>query len=136
MGESRLAVFVSLLFLSGTALAQSYPAKPVQFVVPYPPGGSNDVLARALAPRLSAKLGQPVLVDNRGGAGGVIGADALSKAPADGYTIGIISSSFTTSAAVQARLPFDPVKSFSAVALIGRGPLVLVVSPKVPARTP
>jgi tripartite-type tricarboxylate transporter receptor subunit TctC len=136
MGSLRALVPASFLFACAVALGQGYPSKPVQFVVPYPPGGSNDVLARALAPRLSAKLGQPVLVDNRGGAGGVIGADALSKAPADGYTIGIISSSFTTSAAVQARLPFDPVKSFSAVALIGRGPLVLVVSPKVPARTP
>jgi tripartite-type tricarboxylate transporter receptor subunit TctC len=136
MGESRLAVFASFLFLCGTALAQGYPAKPVQFIVPYPPGGSNDVLARALAPRLAAKLGQPVVVDNRAGAGGMIGAEAASKAPPDGYTIAIISSSFTTSAASQARLPFDPVASFAPVALIGRGPLVLVVSPKVQARTP
>src|SRR5436190_24037931 len=105
MGNSCLAALLGIFFLSSPALGQGYPSRPVQFIVPYPPGGSNDVLARAVAPRLSARLGQPVVIDNRGGAGGVIGAEALSKAPADGYTIGIISSSFTTSAAVQARLP-------------------------------
>ena len=135
MGKCCLAVFAGILFFT-TAFGQGYPSKPVQFIVPYPPGGSNDVLARAVAPRLSARLGQPVVVENRGGAGGLIGAESLSKAPADGYTIGIISSSFTTSAAVQARLPFDPLKGFSPVALIGRGPLVLVVAPKVPASSP
>jgi tripartite-type tricarboxylate transporter receptor subunit TctC len=129
-------IFLTFLFVCASAFAQGFPSRPIQFIVPYPPGGSNDVLGRALATRLASKFGQPVVVENRGGGGGVIGADALAKAPADGYTIGIISSSFTTSAAVQPRLPFDPVKSFSPVALIGRGPLVLVVAQKVPARTP
>jgi len=135
MGKRCLAVFTGILFFT-TAFGQGYPSKPVQFIVPYPPGGSHDVLGRALATRLASRLGQSVVVENRGGGGGVIGADALAKAPADGYAIGIISSSFTTSAAVQPKLPFDPVTSFTPVALIGRGPLVLVVSDKVAARTP
>src|SRR5580765_337845 len=97
-------IFLTLLFVCASAFAQGYPSKPVQFIVPYPPGGSNDVLGRALATRLASRFGQAVVVENRGGGGGVIGADALAKAPADGYTIGIISSSFTTSAAVQPRL--------------------------------
>ncbi|MFL6572459.1 MAG: tripartite tricarboxylate transporter substrate binding protein [Burkholderiales bacterium] len=113
----------------------AFPDKPVQFIVPYPPGGSNDILARALGKKLAEGLGKPVLIDNRAGAGGSIGADLAAKAAPDGHTIAIVSSSFTTNAAVQARLPFDPVKSFTPVALVGRGPLVLVVSNGVPAKT-
>lgn len=126
----------ALFFLLCASLSvAAFPDKPVQFIVPYPPGGSNDILARALGKKLAEGLGKPVLIDNRAGAGGSIGADLAAKAAPDGHTIAIVSSSFTTNAAVQARLPFDPVKSFTPVALVGRGPLVLVVSNGVPAKT-
>jgi tripartite-type tricarboxylate transporter receptor subunit TctC len=126
----------ALFFLLCAALSvAAFPDKPVQFIVPYPPGGSNDILARALGKNLAEGLGKPVVIDNRAGAGGSIGADLAAKATPDGHTIAIVSSSFTTNAAVQVRLPFDPVKSFTPVALVGRGPLVLVVSNGVPAKT-
>ena len=126
----------ALFFLLCAALSvAAFPDKPVQFIVPYPPGGSNDILARAVGKKLAESLGKPVLIDNRAGAGGSIGAELAAKAAPDGHTIAIVSSSFTTNAAVQARLPFDPVKSFTPVALVGRGPLVLVVSNGVPAKT-
>jgi tripartite-type tricarboxylate transporter receptor subunit TctC len=126
----------ALFFLLCAAFSvQAFPEKPIQFIVPYPPGGSNDILARALGKKLAEGLGKPVVIDNRAGAGGAIGAELAAKAAPDGHTIAIVSSSFTTNAAVQARLPFDPVKSFTPVALVGRGPLVLVVSNGVPAKT-
>jgi tripartite-type tricarboxylate transporter receptor subunit TctC len=108
----------------------------VQFIVPYPPGGSNDIFARALGRKLADAFGQPVVIDNRPGAGGSVGAGLAAKAPPDGHTIVIVSSSFTTNAAVQASAPFDPVNSFTPVAMVGKGPLLLAVSQKVPAATP
>jgi tripartite-type tricarboxylate transporter receptor subunit TctC len=132
-----------LALACGPALAQgtygtyvTYPSKPVQFIVTSPPGGSNDVFARAIARRLSDAFGKPVVVENRAGATGSIGAAYVAKAPADGYALLMISSSFTTSAAIQPDAPFDAVKSFSAVAMIGKGPLILAVSPKLPVKTP
>ena len=129
---------MSILALAcGPALAQGvYPSKPVQFIVTSPPGGSNDIFARAIAKRLSDAFGKPVLVENRAGATGSIGAAFVAKAPADGHTLLMISSSFTTSAAIQPNAPFDAVKSFAAVAMIGKGPLILAVSPALPAKTP
>jgi tripartite-type tricarboxylate transporter receptor subunit TctC len=117
-------------------LAQAFPERPIQFIVTAPPGGSNDIFARAIARRLGEPLGKPVIVDNRAGATGSIGAALVAKAPPDGHTLLMISSSFTTSAAIQTKLPFDPVKSFAAVAMVGKGPLLLAVAPSVPARTP
>jgi tripartite-type tricarboxylate transporter receptor subunit TctC len=121
----------------GSAQAQGpFPSRPIQFVVTSPPGGSNDIFARAIAKRLSDALGKPVLVENRAGATGSIGAAFVAKAPADGHTLLMISSSFTTSAAIQPNAPFDAVKTFAAVAMIGKGPLILAVSPALPAKTP
>jgi tripartite-type tricarboxylate transporter receptor subunit TctC len=134
------ALVVSALALPAPARAQNaaagFPSRPIQLVVPYPPGGSNDIFARAIGKRLSDAFGKPVVVDNRPGASGSIGAGFVAKAPADGHTIAVVSSSFTTNAAIQANLSFDAVKSFSAVAMLGKGPLVLALSPAVPARTP
>ena len=111
------AVALATLAFCAPALAQSapsaYPAKAIQLVVPYPPGGSNDIFARAIGKRLAEALGKPVIVDNRAGAGGSIGATFVAKAPADGYTIAVVSSSFTTNAAIQPSMPFDAVKSFA-----------------------
>ena len=113
----------------------SFPWKSIQFVVTSPPGGSNDVFARAIAKRLSVAFAMPVIVDNRSGATGSIGAALVAKALPDGHTILMISSSFTTSAAIQTNMPFDPVQSFAPVAMIGKGPLLLAVSPALPVKT-
>lgn len=125
----------TLLALPSVAAAQaSWPARPVRVVVPFSPGGSNDVLARALAERLGAGFGQPFVVENRGGAGGAIGADQVAKSPPDGYTLLFMSSSLTTNAAVQ-RLPYDPVADFTPVAQAAVAPMIVTVGKDGPART-
>jgi len=128
--------FFLFCFLCASFPAGAFPDKPIQFIVTSPPGGSNDIFARAIARRLGEPLGKPVIVDNRAGATGSIGAALVAKAPPDGHTLLMISSSFTTSAAIQAKQPFDPVKSFAAVAMVGKGPLLLAVAPSVPAKSP
>jgi len=111
------------------------PSKPATLLWPSPPGGSNDTLARALGKKLSDAWGQPVIVENKPGAGGSIGAAIVNKAAPDGYTIMLLSSSFTTGAAIQPNWPFDPVKGFTPIAMVARGPMVLTVSNQVPAKT-
>jgi tripartite-type tricarboxylate transporter receptor subunit TctC len=112
-----------------------YPAKPVTMVVPYPPGGSNATFARVLGKRLSEAWKLPVIVENRAGAGGSIGAAYVSKAAPDGYTLCLLSSSFTTNAAIQTHLPFDPVSGFAPVGMVAKGPMLLTVANHVPAKT-
>lgn len=112
----------------GGAADARFPSKPLQIIVPYPPGGSNDKLARLIGQQLARKFGQPVVVDNRPGASGMIGAAALAKSTPDGHTLALVSSSFATSAAVQSKLPFDPLKDFEPVARISSDSLVLLVS--------
>ena len=103
-----LATLLGAVPFGAVALAQeAWPSRPITVVVPYPAGGSNDVFARAVGRRLSEVLGQPVLIDNKPGAGGTLGTGIVAKAPADGYTLAAVSSSFVTNAAVQPRLPFD-----------------------------
>jgi tripartite-type tricarboxylate transporter receptor subunit TctC len=117
------------------AIAQpAYPSKPIRFLVGAPAGGSNDIFARAIGQRLNESLGQPVVVENRAGASQMIAADLTAKAPPDGYTMYISSTTYTTSAAIQPKLPFDPVNDLTGVTLLGRGPMVLVVHPSVPAK--
>jgi len=127
------------LFVPGTIFVaqaqQKFPAKPVTLVVPYPPGGSNDTFARELGKKLSDAWKVPVIIDNRPGAGGNIGANFVSHANPDGYTLCLLSSSFTTNAAIQPNLPFDPVSGFSPVAMVARGPMILTVANHVPAKT-
>jgi tripartite-type tricarboxylate transporter receptor subunit TctC len=136
----RLGLAAVFALACGPALGQGgypgYPSRPLQFVVPYPPGGSNDIFARALGKRLAESLGQPVVIDNRPGAGGSVGAATAAKAAPDGHTLLIVSSSFTTNAAVQANLPFDPANGFTPVAMVGKGPLILAVALQLPAKTP
>ncbi len=121
--------------LPGLATAQSaWPSRAVRMVVPFPPGGSNDVLGRALSERLGAQLGQPFVVENRGGAGGAIGADQVAKSAPDGYTLLFMSSSLTTNAAVQ-RLPYDPVADFTPIAQAAVAPMIVTVGRDSPART-
>jgi tripartite-type tricarboxylate transporter receptor subunit TctC len=115
------------------AQAAGWPDRPVRVVVPFPPGGSNDVVARPLAERLQAKLGQPFVIENRGGAGGAIGAAQVAQAPADGYTLMVTSSSFATTAVVQ-KPAWDAEGSFDAIAVLARAPFFIMVNPSLPVR--
>lgn len=116
------------LALLPAAHAQVAVPKTIRIVVPFAPGGSNDVIARALAGPLAARLGTTVIVENRAGAAGVVGSDFVAKAPKDGSVLLLTSSSFLTAAATQAQLPYDPVAAFAPVAMVGRGPMLLAVS--------
>ncbi len=134
MKISCISVLVFAVSLSaGSALAQvddtaRYPSKPVHLVIPFAPGGGNDILGRFVGQKLSERMGQPFVADNRIGGDGIIGTDFVAKSPADGYTLVVASSSYTTNAAVH-KLPFDPVKSLMAIALLGKGPIIIAVSP-------
>jgi tripartite-type tricarboxylate transporter receptor subunit TctC len=134
MKRTVLALAAAALCAS-VAIAKDFPAKPVTLVVPYPPGGSNDTFARELGKKLGDAWKMSVIVDNRPGAGGSIGAAVVSRAAPDGYTLCLLSSSFTTNAAIQTNLPFDPVAGFSPVAMVAKGPMLLTVANHVPART-
>ena len=129
------AVAVSLLTLVACpAQAQQYPAKPVRVIVPFAPGGGSDITARQFSNKLSEYLGQQFVVDNRGGAGGLIGMEMTARAPADGYTIMMMSGSFSATSAVQ-RPAFDPINSIVAVAEFGYTPFVLAVHPSLPPKS-
>jgi tripartite-type tricarboxylate transporter receptor subunit TctC len=128
------ALAVLLLSTCPPAAAQAYPAKPVRLVVPYPPGGSNDVLTRITAQAMAPGLGQPVVVDNRAGAGGMIGADHVAKSPPDGYTLVNVQASFTANAALRPKMAYDPLSDFAYVGMMARGPLLAVVHPSLPVR--
>jgi tripartite-type tricarboxylate transporter receptor subunit TctC len=125
-----------IAFAGPLAQAQDYPSKPIHIIVPLPPGGSNDVLARLLGSKLSETFGQPVVVDNRPGAAGNIATDYLAKSPADGYTIGIApNQTVAVNPVLYPKLPFDVVKDLEGVTMLGRVPMVLVVSPRIAARS-
>ncbi|HEY2229949.1 MAG TPA: tripartite tricarboxylate transporter substrate binding protein [Xanthobacteraceae bacterium] len=123
-----------LLALSTSVAAQEYPTKPVRLIIPFPPGGSNDVVGRMIATQLSDRLGKQVVVDNRGGAGGVIGTEVAANAPPDGYTLLIISIAHSVSPWLY-KLQYDPIKSFVPVAILASGPNVLVVHPDLPVHS-
>ena len=126
---------VALFALVGTAFAQ-FPDRPVKVVAPSTPGDAPDIIARALADKLGAALGQPVVVENRPGAGGVVGSEFVAKAPADGYTLIMGNAgSHGINAALYPKLPYDPVRDFAPVALVATSPNVMVVNPSVPATT-
>ncbi|MBI3513622.1 MAG: tripartite tricarboxylate transporter substrate binding protein [Proteobacteria bacterium] len=135
----RLAAGVLTLLVAAAApavAADDWPTRPVRLIVPFPPGGGSDVVARAVAARLGEALGQPVWIDNRPGAGGTLGADLVAHATPDGYTIGLATSSTHPAAVVlQKTVPYDPVTGFAPVALIGTTPYVLIASPQLPAAT-
>jgi tripartite-type tricarboxylate transporter receptor subunit TctC len=127
-----IAAFVALF--AESALAQVYPSKPIHLIVPFAAGGGNDNVARLVGKRLADSLGQPVLIDNRPGAGGVVGAELAAKAAPDGYTLflgGVGSHAINPS--LHDKLPYDPIRDFAPVALLAQAPLVLVVHPSVPA---
>src|SRR5215203_125473 len=124
-----------LLALTTAAAAQEYPTKPIRMIIPFPPGGSNDVVGRLFATHLSERLGKQVIVDNRGaGAGGIVGTEVVANSPHDGYTIGIISLAHAVNPWLY-KLPYDPIKGFTPVAQLGSGPNVLVVNPELPVHS-
>jgi tripartite-type tricarboxylate transporter receptor subunit TctC len=117
------------------ALAQEYPSRPIRFIVPYPPGGGTDVVARILQEALAAELGQPVIIDNRGGAAGNLGTDIAAKAPPDGYTVLFTLSSHTINPKLYDKLPFDVERDFVPISVVALIPQILVAHPLVPANT-
>ncbi len=124
------------LLLCGTANAQTWPSKTIRIVVPFAPGGNVDINARAVAPGLTELLGQPVVVDNRAGAGGMIGGEIVAKAPPDGYTLVMASNSvYSVAPNVFARPLYHPIRDFAAISGISNVPFVLVIHPSVPAKT-
>jgi tripartite-type tricarboxylate transporter receptor subunit TctC len=131
----KLLVLLAAALLSAAVQAQDYPSRPLRLIVPYPPGALTDVLARAIGDRLSTALKQPVVVENRAGAGTLLGADLVAKAPADGYTL-LMATSTTLgiSPAMYSKPAIDPVKDFAAVSLVGSVNFFLVTSPAFPAK--
>ena len=130
-----LAAAAVLLALAAPATAQSdYPNRPVRLIIPFPPGGSNDVVGRMIGTQLSEKLGKQVIIDNRAGAGGVVGTEIASKAPADGYTLLVISLAHAVNPWLY-KLPYDPVKDFAPIGVMGSGPNVVVVHPSLPVNS-
>ena len=117
------------------AQAQGYPERPIKFVVPYPPGGGTDVVARIVQPRLQAVLGQSIVIENKGGAGGSLGTDIVSKAAPDGYTVLFTLSSHTINPAIFPKLPYDTLKDFEPVGTVASLPQLLAANPGVPVRT-
>lgn len=128
------SMFATVYAPAATA-AEAYPNQPITLVVPYPPGGSNDLFARAVGAKLATLLGTSVVIVNKGGAGGSIGAAQVARSKPDGYTLVAVSSSFTTNAAIQTNLPFDAVKDFKPVALMAQGPFIVAVRDTLPVKT-
>jgi tripartite-type tricarboxylate transporter receptor subunit TctC len=144
MGEDVMPIvrklFTCVVALSALACplstpAQDYPAKAVRLIVPFPPGGTTDVVARIIAANLSKELGQQFVIDNRGGAGGTIGADMTAKAPPDGYALLLFHLGMVFGPALYGSLPYDVVNDFAPVSLVGSAPSVLIVNPSLPVRS-
>ncbi len=125
-------LFLAASLLAGAAAAQTAVPKQVKIVVPFTAGASNDAIARAIAPQLAARLGNTVIVENRGGAAGAIGSEYVARSAKDGSVLLLTSSTFLTTAATQPHLPYDPLKQFAPVAMIGQGPLVIAASAQTP----
>jgi tripartite-type tricarboxylate transporter receptor subunit TctC len=116
-------------------LAQSYPTRPVRMIVPFPPGGNTDIIARIVLPRMTESLGQQIIIDNRGGAGSTIGTEVAARAPADGYTILMVSAAHTINPAMVKKLPYDSVKDFTPISVVADVPTVFVCHPSLPVKT-
>jgi tripartite-type tricarboxylate transporter receptor subunit TctC len=131
----QLFAIASILGFTSAALAQAWPLKPIKIIVPYPPGGTSDILARSLGPKITEALGQPVIVENKAGATGNLGADFVAKSAPDGYTLllGDIGS-LAIAPSVFAALPFDPTKDFAPIIMVAYSPHILAVHPSVLAK--
>ena len=135
MTASRICIALVLACVSGLATAQSYPSKPVRVVIPWPPGGSNDIVGRIVAQKLSEMQGQQFVVDNRGGAAGTIGSELVAKSPADGYTVMVHSATHVANPHLYKKLPYDTLRDFVGVAPISAQIGMLIVHPSMPVKT-
>ena len=135
MRGRSFSIAIALALLVPAASAQNYPSKPVRFIVPYAAGGSSDIIARLYGQRLSETLGQNFVVDDRPGAGGVVGTDILAKSPPDGYSLILQDMPHTINPAVYGRVPYDPLKDFTTLTLVARAPQWLFLNPSVPAKS-
>jgi tripartite-type tricarboxylate transporter receptor subunit TctC len=131
----RSLVLFATVFWSGASVAQTYPSKPIKMIVPFAAGGPTDVIARVVAQRLSEGWGQQIVIENVPGGGGNVGVAMAARAPADGYTILAVSTSFIINPSMFARVPYDPIKDFSPITLVAASPNVLFVNPEVPVKS-
>jgi len=129
------AIAATAMPLESSAQASSYPNRPVRWVISFPPGGSNDIIARVVAAPLGERLGRTVVIDNRGGANGIVGAEIAAQSPPDGHTLFMISVWYTINPILYNKLPYDTLKSFDWVAMLGSGPNALAVPPSSPAKS-
>ncbi|MBY0437260.1 MAG: tripartite tricarboxylate transporter substrate binding protein [Burkholderiales bacterium] len=120
--------------MPGQLLAQAYPAKPIRMIVPFPPGGNTDIIARGVATRMQEILGQTFVIENRGGAGSTIGTEVLARAPADGYVVGFVSSAHVFNAAILPKLPYDSIKDFTMLGVAADVPTMIVAHPSLPVK--
>src|SRR5512138_1626172 len=135
--DTKMARWLALLFSAFcicAAAQDNYPSRPVRFILPFPPGGGTDILGRLVAERLSAGLGQPVVTENRGGAGGNVGAEAAAHSAPDGYTIVLVAPSLAISPSLYSKLNYDPVKDFAPISLVATVPNVMITNPSVEAK--
>ncbi|WP_177142434.1 tripartite tricarboxylate transporter substrate binding protein [Variovorax sp. YR266] len=130
-----VAIAAAAVLPPATVRAQAWPSRPIKLIVPYAAGGGTDIIARSIATRLSVRIGQPVVVENKAGAGGAIGFDAGVKAPADGYTLIFITSAYATNAATGRKMAYDPVRDIAPIALVGKTSLLVAVPADSPVRT-
>ncbi len=132
---AALSVIAVALLSAASVHAQGYPVRPVRMIVPFPPGGNTDIIARIVAPRMSESLGQQLIIDNRGGAGSTIGTELAARSPADGYTILMVSAAHTINPAMVKKLPYDSVKDFTPISVVADVPTVFVCHPSLPVKT-
>jgi len=141
MKKRFLFILIISIFLTGSAAwndahAQAYPKKPIHLVIPYPPGGGTDTIMRPFAQLLSQRLGQPIVIENRGGSGGSLGMDSVARSAPDGYTIvAALTAQLAVNPFLYKNLPYDPVKDFAPITLFAEGPYILVVHPSMPVKT-
>jgi tripartite-type tricarboxylate transporter receptor subunit TctC len=135
MKRALLALVVLVLGVPVVASAQTYPSKPIRFIVPAPPGGASDILARIIGQKLNERWGQPVIIDSKPGASGVVGGEITAKADPDGYTILMISGLHTSTPSTLGKLPYDPIKDFEPVIRVAASPLILVVNPETSVKS-
>jgi tripartite-type tricarboxylate transporter receptor subunit TctC len=136
MKTARFLVFVAMCAAAASALAQSYPSKPIRLVVGFPPGGGNDIIARMVGAKMQESWGQPVVIDNKPGANSIIATEFVAKSASDGYTLLVnATGGMSVNPVLYTTLPYDPLKDFVPISMVGSFPLVLAVNPSVPARS-
>jgi len=128
-------VGLGLIFIVQHVVAQSYPTKPIRLIIPFPPGGPRDIQARLIGPKLTEAWGQPVVIDNRAGANGILGTEVAARSPPDGHTLLMISAGFASAELLYGKLPYDPLRDFVPVTIFTRGPGILVVNNALPVKS-